>query len=310
MNYALGQLVYDVDDYRRRRVLGDARPFAGAQHVRLELHAQDAVPRTTPSIRQTELFNIRPIQWLLAKFDDPNLDPRISRHIRIGHLLNHIYFPNYATPVRASSAIRSGSACGRAAAIRSICRSNRRVTAFSGRLERAVHVSRPQQRVLGRIQSQRSGRLAASDDAVVYRARPVRRSTSPNSESDHPDEPRIRGRTPSDPALKYLVLRPRPADNYYNSANARTRTTFRCPPATPATCKTCRRSRLRQLLDGPGLSRASDARRHEVQAALRFLVVDLDGRVNLNVHGNNHGKDTSGQPGTSRIRAWAMTKST
>ena len=61
----------------------------------------------------------------------------------------------------------------------------------------------------------------------------------------------------SDPALKYLVLRPRPADNYYNTTNAKDPHNFPLPASDTGDVQNLVGGvGNRQLLDGPGLSRA------------------------------------------------------
>ena len=84
------------------------------------------------------------------------------------------------------------------------------------------------------------------------------------------------------------MLRPRPADNYYNTTNAKDPHNFPLPASYTGD--------VQNLVGGVGNDSFWMDLGFPVQATrggtkfkplFAFLVVDLDGRVNLNVHGNN-----------------------
>lgn len=92
----------------------------------------------------------------------------------------------------------------------------------------------------------------------------------------------------SDPSLKYKVLRPRPADMYYDGANANR--SFPLPASDTGD--------VQNLPGGNGFDSYWMDLGYPVNVTrggtkfkplFAFLVVDLDNRVNLNVHGNIRG---------------------
>jgi hypothetical protein len=143
--------------------------------------------------------------------------------------------------------------------------------------------------------------------------------------AQYPGNPNV----PTDPCLKYFTLRPRPVDQLLPSDvmtagqlwppnyTASNRTNFFPPPEDaggdvknltgnppyidPATGLTVNNDSIWIDLGAPVMV-APDGRKYKPLFAP--LIIDLDGRVNLNVHGNIRAVDTTGNPAHASNQGW------